>query len=127
MALISCSECGNEVSDRAVSCPHCGAPNVKKLSSDQYTTSSSETVSKKGGIWIWVIGVPIGLLILILIIGAFASTSPEAKQRSEERSKIAACWDLQSKKSLDPSTARFTARLCEQMESDFRRKHNLKP
>ncbi len=26
MALIRCYECNNTVSDRAVSCPHCGAP-----------------------------------------------------------------------------------------------------
>lgn len=26
MALIKCSECGNEVSDRAAACPRCGAP-----------------------------------------------------------------------------------------------------
>lgn len=26
MALIKCPECGNEVSDRAVACPHCGYP-----------------------------------------------------------------------------------------------------
>ena len=26
MALIKCSECGNEVSDRAKSCPKCGCP-----------------------------------------------------------------------------------------------------
>jgi hypothetical protein len=26
MALIACGECGREVSDKAVSCPHCGAP-----------------------------------------------------------------------------------------------------
>ena len=25
MALRSCSECGREVSDQAVTCPHCGA------------------------------------------------------------------------------------------------------
>ena len=29
MAMIKCSECGNEVSTTADSCPHCGA-NVKK-------------------------------------------------------------------------------------------------
>ncbi len=26
MALIKCKECGNDVSEQAVSCPHCGAP-----------------------------------------------------------------------------------------------------
>ncbi len=28
MALIKCLECGKEISDRAASCPNCGAPNV---------------------------------------------------------------------------------------------------
>ena len=26
MALIGCSECGNEISNKATSCPHCGSP-----------------------------------------------------------------------------------------------------
>ena len=26
MSLIKCSECGREISDKAVSCPHCGNP-----------------------------------------------------------------------------------------------------
>ena len=26
MALINCDECNKEVSDKAASCPHCGAP-----------------------------------------------------------------------------------------------------
>lgn len=26
MALVNCTECGKEVSDKAVSCPHCGCP-----------------------------------------------------------------------------------------------------
>lgn len=30
MALIKCTECGNEISDKAVSCPGCGAP-VKEV------------------------------------------------------------------------------------------------
>lgn len=29
MVLIACSECGKEVSDKATSCPHCGAPVVR--------------------------------------------------------------------------------------------------
>ncbi|PKN65528.1 MAG: hypothetical protein CVU57_10260 [Deltaproteobacteria bacterium HGW-Deltaproteobacteria-15] len=26
MSLIQCAECGKEISDKAASCPHCGAP-----------------------------------------------------------------------------------------------------
>lgn len=33
MALIKCSECGKEVSDKAASCPNCGAP-IKALTND---------------------------------------------------------------------------------------------
>ncbi|MFA6904369.1 MAG: zinc ribbon domain-containing protein [Gallionellaceae bacterium] len=28
MALINCNECGKEISDKATTCPHCGAPTV---------------------------------------------------------------------------------------------------
>lgn len=31
MSLIKCSECGQEVSDKALACPHCGAPVVKDV------------------------------------------------------------------------------------------------
>lgn len=31
MAIIDCDECGNEVSDKAVTCPHCGAKVKKKM------------------------------------------------------------------------------------------------
>ena len=29
MTLIKCEECGKEISDKAATCPHCGAPTVK--------------------------------------------------------------------------------------------------
>lgn len=32
MALKPCKECGNEISDKAISCPHCGATQPKKTS-----------------------------------------------------------------------------------------------
>lgn len=39
MTMIKCEECGKEISDRAVNCPHCGAPTaiVKKAIRFQLT------------------------------------------------------------------------------------------
>jgi TM2 domain-containing membrane protein YozV len=34
MALIKCNECGNEVSDKAASCPKCGAPPLGVVASN---------------------------------------------------------------------------------------------
>ncbi|MDO4332621.1 MAG: zinc-ribbon domain-containing protein [Eubacteriales bacterium] len=39
MALINCPECGREISDKAVSCPHCGYPIEKLLSKNEFTSS----------------------------------------------------------------------------------------
>jgi hypothetical protein len=41
MALINCSECGKEISDKAVACPHCGAP-VEKVF-DETDAQKNET------------------------------------------------------------------------------------
>lgn len=37
MALVNCTECGKEVSDKAVSCPHCGCPDF--VPEYNYTTA----------------------------------------------------------------------------------------
>ena len=42
MALIKCSECGKEVSDKAASCPNCGAP-IKALTNDVIMIQLTET------------------------------------------------------------------------------------
>lgn len=125
MALVSCLECGKEISDKAAACPHCGAPQAGGMA--QQTLSVVGETKKKGGVWKWVLGIPVALFVVVMVIGATVGNTPEAQQRSLERDKIGACWDLQKKKSLDPSTARFTAGMCERMEDDFRRKHNRNP
>ena len=35
MALIKCTECGKEISDKAASCPHCGSPTLSAQSEPQ--------------------------------------------------------------------------------------------
>ncbi len=46
MALISCPECGKEISDQAVTCPHCGY-GLKKEKVKQKTTLGSGNLSSK--------------------------------------------------------------------------------
>ena len=37
MSLITCSECGNQMSDKAQNCPKCGAPNPNAAPIQQFT------------------------------------------------------------------------------------------
>lgn len=36
MALTNCSECGKQISDKALSCPHCGNPLNQSMKEDEY-------------------------------------------------------------------------------------------
>lgn len=49
MALIKCSECGGQVSDKAASCPHCGAPisRAKETSAAGQELTTIQQTSKK--------------------------------------------------------------------------------
>jgi DNA-directed RNA polymerase subunit RPC12/RpoP len=44
MALINCFECGKEISDKAASCPHCGAPLEKIVINSKQDSDSSENL-----------------------------------------------------------------------------------
>lgn len=82
MALINCIECGNEISDKAHSCPHCGCPASLSISSkdvevltantaveDQYNSSfnvSSDTSDNSGCLSI--LGVFIAIVIVLFVL-----------------------------------------------------------
>lgn len=124
MALIECQECKTEISDKAESCPKCGAQNAPRS-----VESSAPVVAEKkeGGAWKWVIGIPVGLFAMVMIFGTASGESPEGKERAKARWQIDACWGVQGKKSLDASTAQFAGGMCEKMESDFRLKYKREP
>ena len=114
MAIITCPECNKEISDQAKACPFCGA--------------------KKPASWLWLkllVGIPVGLFVLMMIVGTWASSSSSSSgasgSKSNDRAAIKLCWEQQSRKSLDPGSARFVASTCENMERDFRGKYNLNP
>lgn len=43
MALIKCSECGHDISDKAVSCPKCGCPTNKEVMQLQTRVAENNT------------------------------------------------------------------------------------
>lgn len=91
MALVQCTECSREISDKAASCPHCGAPRTAPTPSlpacpkcrlPMVATERATSVSGGGifGAFLFLIGlgvlfanalVGVGIMILAVLIGAF--------------------------------------------------------
>lgn len=67
MALISCSECGKEVSDKAASCLNCGAP-IAEISSVSLNPQSHAQVTRTGGKWE-------GIGFILIVIGLFMAVA----------------------------------------------------
>lgn len=127
MALIACSECKREVSDKAAACPHCGAPtggtqpSLGSYYNDVMDSAPPVPVKRSSGLWKWLLGLPVGVLVVLFVIGSCVGNTPEGRERSNKRAAIEQCWKEQAKKSNDPATARFIAGACERMEADARR------
>ena len=82
MAIILCPECGKEISDQAISCPHCGMPMEKinakensdskavtpdqKLESVVDTEEQAKSVKSKYGVWAFILIVAFGLFLFLL-------------------------------------------------------------
>lgn len=74
MALINCSECGKEISDKASSCPNCGAPVIidaknNDNSEEKIIAKTNRKINKK--VIIGIVSVVVAALICILIIKLF--------------------------------------------------------
>ncbi|MFA5888760.1 MAG: zinc ribbon domain-containing protein [Candidatus Paceibacterota bacterium] len=82
MSLIKCSECGKEISDKAVSCPSCGNPTVTKspeIVEDKKIVEVELTGKKWKGRFMWgmvlflggwmMLYVSVGFGVFIMFIG----------------------------------------------------------
>lgn len=67
MALINCEECGKEISDKAISCPHCGAPLIDKKKKQSRLPYNLQLIAP--------------LLILIIIIFSCSGSGNSASSR----------------------------------------------
>lgn len=64
MALIKCSECGKEISDKALTCPNCGCP-VSELTKKEDTVLTKKGKSIK--LWLMITGVIIILAFIMIV------------------------------------------------------------
>ena len=66
MALVSCAECGRQISDRAASCPDCGCPINSPRPAPARTVTIQKTAKKyKGAKLIGAAWLGIGVIIMV--------------------------------------------------------------
>ncbi len=68
--LIACTDCGKQISGRAASCPHCGAPTKAGQYAAQRAAHSNRDQTKNIGCLIIVLSIILGLTIVGAPIGA---------------------------------------------------------
>ena len=76
MALIKCTECGKEISDKAEACPHCGCPisamikpeNLKAESTNNGPENNKQKNGKKLKPWLLVAGAAVLLVVTLIAI-----------------------------------------------------------
>jgi RNA polymerase subunit RPABC4/transcription elongation factor Spt4 len=127
MSLISCKECSGQVSDSAATCPHCGAPVLAtKESGQRIGVAATVQPEKKGGVWKWVIGVPVVLFIFMMLM----SGSDKAKYpgKSQDRAVYETCMDsLKADDRARGGNGAFIAGACEKIRNDYIQKYGTTP
>ena len=81
MALINCIECGKEISDKATTCPNCGAPIRKDTSYEEHPVGQIKPQQKKKSNKGLIIGVVVAVILLVGIFGG----SEESEQSTESK------------------------------------------
>jgi hypothetical protein len=108
MPLITCKECGNEVSSEAKACPKCGA-----------------RVKRRSLAWLWVLIVPLGIFVVFAIIGG---NDPKIQTMGHDRRVYEQCMKEFNDELLDRNARQtIIAPVCLRMREEFRRKYGREP
>ena len=104
MALIKCTECGKEISDKATTCPNCGAPIISTADSNREHSYNFEKApkEKKKGSCLKTILIFFGVIIILGIVGSMLGGSKESSN-SEAISDSAAVDDTVEEDNTIPS------------------------
>ena len=93
MALIKCSECGKEISDKAIACPYCGCPIETNSAKPEVTISKDEqvegtcTVKRRKPI--------VGILVVLFLAAGIVFGSKVSNNRRFEKCAYATVTALQ--------------------------------
>jgi hypothetical protein len=134
MAIIQCGECAGRLSDQAVACPHCGAPVLRNASSPTVAPglpamakadpAAHAPVAKSGGVWKWLLGVPLALLAFVIVVGSINSNPEKDRARAAYETCMGSLADNDRARAGNGS---FIAGACERMRDEFIRKYGVKP
>ena len=110
MALKPCRECGQEVSDQAETCPHCGIKNPGQPNGAAPQTAKPPPApppKKKGHGCLMVIGIFVVLIIVIIAIGSNSSnnSSPSGNQNPTSQSSSSDSGNVGAQPSSPPAPA----------------------
>ena len=128
MALFNCGECGKTLSDKAMLCPHCGAPAAVKSGPTGTATASAVAAPEEnpGGtvpVWALVAGALVVGFILLGVLGG-GDDSPRGLDRRVYKQCLS---ELEAADRGRASSAGTIAGACEGMRQDFVRKHGVAP
>ncbi|WP_454710983.1 zinc-ribbon domain-containing protein [Cupriavidus nantongensis] len=127
MALIPCSECGSDVSDKATACPKCGNPISTQAGTAAATTSSTPTpkpgmgTGMKAVLWVG------GALVAFLLFGAIAGNQPGAKEKATDQMAIELCRKDEADELKSIATRKFIRSTCDAMERKFSDRYGHAP
>lgn len=87
MALVKCRECGQQVSDQAEVCPHCGIKSPARIpaSTSSPQTPPAAAPRKKSNGCLLVLGAFIALIVISVVVGAYfnGGSSSESSQPTQ--------------------------------------------
>ena len=104
MALIICTECGKEISDKATTCPNCGAPIKKDTVYVERPVGQITPQPKKKNNKVLIIGIVIAVIILIGLFGNSEET--EQSTESKNTNSVEEVKEIEQKQEVEVSEAK---------------------